>query len=103
MHWQRQSHSILPSLKWWVPRDFHPAHSPSAHKIYLDLEACFSRTFDPLISVSAVCLDLIVAHPELSERDAAQEEQSCLRLSAENECEKEQPTWSTNCHSTARN
>ena len=40
------------------------------------------------VSVSAVCLDLVVAHPELSERDAAQEEQSCLRLSAENECEK---------------
>jgi hypothetical protein len=54
------------------------------------------------LQVSAVCLDSIVAHPELSERDAAQEEPPCLRLSAENECEKEQPTWQRSCRSIVR-
>src|SRR5277367_388467 len=55
-----------------------------------------------ILPVSAVCLDLIVAHPELSERDAAQEEPPCLRLSAGNECEKEQPAWRQSCRSIIR-
>jgi hypothetical protein len=53
------------------------------------------------LPVNAVCLHLIVAHPELSARDAA-EEAPCLRLSVENECEKEQPTWRRSCRSTIR-
>jgi hypothetical protein len=44
------------------------------------------------LAISAVCLGLTVAGPELSERWAAAEELPCLRLSAENGCEKEQLT-----------
>ena len=50
--------------------------------------------------LSAVCLDLVVARPELPGEAAAVEEPSFLRLSAENASEKEQPAWQRNCHST---
>src|SRR6516165_7900366 len=54
------------------------------------------------LPVSAVCLPLIAAHPELSERDAVEEELPGLRLSAETECGTKPLAWRRSCRSTIR-
>ena len=54
------------------------------------------------LPVSAVCLALIAAHLELSERDAVEEELSCLQLSAGTECGRELLAWRRSCRSTIR-
>jgi hypothetical protein len=76
--------------------------SPATRRVCLQSEAFFAGHATSNLRVTAVCLGLIVARPELSARDAAQEELPCLRLSAGNVFEKERPASRRSCRSTIR-